>query len=333
MALEVFTAARIGLEATRGTSVTPTRNLSASSFIWEQTIATIRPEELRNNYEGWWSATAGVERNTFQMNGRNTYEQMILLGNMFVAPLGTASGTTISGGTAWTFTFTPSGTADNVKTGTVQVAEADTIATAPGVELKYLFGQTLNLHWEKNDDAGLQFDASYLSAGTATQITAFTGSPTDLNQFPVSMNNTQTYIDATTIGTTADTNVVSVDWTLNLNPVPFYSLNNSAGVTSVFRPQHRAWTARIVRQYASNSEWNVYGTKAERKIRVRSLGTAVAGINDKVDLDLYGVITERSKSNVDGITTEELTLEPIVDTGAGTISFQLVVVNHSFGTL
>lgn len=329
MALRVFTSARAGLEATPGTGVTPTRIIYGEQFTHEQTVATIRPEELRNNYEGFFSSAAGPERNTFGMSGRMSFDDAVWHANMFIAPLGTASGTA---GAAYTYTFTPSGTADNVKRASVQLGYADTIATAPGVSLVGVVGNQFHLHWEKNDDGALTFDTDYFTAGTATQITAFTGALSDRSTTPTSMFKTLVTLDATTIGTTSDSAVISVDWTLNLAPVPLYTLNNSAGATATYRPNHRTWTATIRRQYSNDTEWDIYQSKAERKVRILSIGPALGGTFYTVQLDLYGVYTDRKWSDVDGIITEDLTLEPYADTGAGTISHQMVVVT-SLGTL
>ena len=109
-------------------------------------------------------------------------------------------------------------------------------------------------------------------------------------------------------------------------PVPFYALDGTTAASAVYRPNHRTWTATIVRQFANDTEWDIYGTKATRKVRIRTTGPALGGSNYKIDLDLYGVYTGRSWSEVDGIITEELTLEPIFDTGTST-SHSLTVVN------
>lgn len=327
MSLQVFQSARAALEATRGTALTPTRILYAESFVHGQEIKTVRPETLTGSYEGFPAASTGVETNTYAESGRMTFEDLVWYANMFIAPLGTASGTATL---AYTYTFSPSGTADNLKTATVQMGWNDTIGTAaPGVSLSYVIGDTLHLHWEKSDDGALTFDANYLTAGTATQLTAFTGSLSARTTTPISTYKTTTFLDATTIGTTADTNVVSVDWTLNLNPVPFYALDNTAGPKSVYRPKHRTWTATIRRQYANATEWNIYQTKAARKVRIVSLGAALSGTFYTAQLDLYGVWTGRTWTDVDGIITEDLTLEP-----GGTVdpSFNMVVVT-SAGTL
>jgi hypothetical protein len=322
MALKVFTSARAALEATRGTDLTPTRLIYGESFEHDQTIATIRPEELRNSYEGFFSASAGPERNTLAVNGRVSYDDLIWWANLFMKAV--ASGT--GGAADKTWTFLPTVTADDVKTATIQLGYADTIATAPGIKLNYCIGDEFNLHFEKNDDGALTFSGKLLSAVANTQITAFTGSLSDRTVTLASANNTQVYLDATTIGTTADLNVTAVDWTVNLGPVPFYALNNSASASNTYRPNHKVWTATITRQFNSATEWSIYASKAERKVRVRTVGPALGGTNYKIDLDLYGVYTGRSWADVDGIITEQITMEPLWDTTA-LASHQLVVVN------
>lgn len=322
MALNVFQSGRAALEVTRGTDLTPTRLIYFEQAVHEQTVATIRPSEHRNSYEPVYSSSAGPETNTLQLSGRVTYDDLIWYANLFFK--GVASGT--GAGADKTWTFTPTNSSDDVKTATVQLGYSDTIATAPGIKLNYVFGRSLNLHFEKNDDGAATFQADFLAAKALTQITAFTGSLSDRTVTFASCNNTQVYIDATTIGTTADANVVSVDYTLNLDPVPFYTLDGTTAANSIQRPNWRNWTATIVRQYANDNEFDRYVDKAVRKIRVRTTGPALGGSNYKIDLDMYGVHTARSWSDVDGIITETLTFEPVFDTTTSTSS-SLVVVN------
>ena len=136
-ALRTFTSARAAFESTRGDNATPVRLIYAEDFITEQTLRTIRPEELRASYEGFFSAAAGVETNTFSMKGRLSFNQAALFGNLFFGPLLTGAG----GAADKTYTFPISNTADNVKTWAVQLGDAQAIsASVPGTSLKYLHG-------------------------------------------------------------------------------------------------------------------------------------------------------------------------------------------------
>lgn len=323
MALKVFTSARAGLEVTRGTNLTPTRLIYAEEFGFEQDVATIKPDEMRNSYNPNYSATAGPERNALTAKGRMSYDDMIWWGNLFFK--GVASGT--GGGADKTWTFLPTATSDDVKTATIQLGYADTIASAPAIELGYCMGDSLTLHFEKNDDGAITFDARLISPEALTQITAFTGALSDRTTVPASANGTTIYADqASAIGTTVDTTFVSLDFRLNLGPVPLYTLNGSTAATNAYRPNHRRWEATLVRQFTSDLYWDDYTDKTVQKIRARTLGAVLGASNYKIDLDLYGVVTNRRNADVDGIITEELTLSQIYDTTA-TADHNLVVVN------
>jgi hypothetical protein len=312
-------SARAALESVRGTDLTPTRLIYFSDASHGQTTETIRPEEYRNSYSGFFSASAGRETNTLRLESRASYDDIIWYGNLFLKAV--ASGT--GGSDPYTWTFLPTLTSDDVKTATVQLAyDASLIGTQPGVKLNFVMGDTLNIKWEKSEDAAVMIAADFASAKAATQITAFTGSLTDRTVTLMSTNNTTVYIDATTIGSTADSNVIAVDWTLNLNPVPLYTLDATTAAAAVYRPQHRTWTATITRQYNGATGWSAYTAKTVQKIRV----TTTTGASRSFQHDMYGVYTNREWADVDGIITEVLTLEPVYDT-ASTSDFNWVVKN------
>jgi hypothetical protein len=315
----VFTSARAALEATRGTSITPTRIIYAETFTLDHTVATIRPEEQRASYEGFFQAAQGPESSRVTMEGRVSFEDIIWHANMFYKPLAAAS----SGSPpSAVWTFTPTNTADDVKTHCLQLGDSAAIGTSPGVSLAYGMGDTFNIHYEKNDDGAATFSATYLYAKALTQITAFTGALSDRVTTPVSCNNTVVKIDTTTIGTTTDPLVTSVDFTLSLNPTPFYALDGTIAAQAVYRPAHRTWQAVVTRQYNAATEFTAYVAKTIRKIRVLTTNST-----NILQQDFYGVWTNRTYSEVDGIVTEELTLEPVFDTASST-STSLVCTNN-----
>jgi hypothetical protein len=323
MALRVFQSARAGLETNRGVGVTPTRLIYAEEMAFEQVVQTIKPDEHRGSYNPNYSASAGREENTITMSGRVSYDDLIWWANLFVK--GVASGT--GGGADKTWTFLPTATSDDVKAATIQLGYTDTIASAPGIEQQFCMGDTFTLHFEKNDDGAVTFDAQLIGGEALSQITAFTGSLSDRSVVLASCNNTILYADqASAIGSSQDTTFVSLDWTLNLGPVRFYTLSGTTGPTAVYRPDYRRWEATLVRQFTSDLYWDDYSDKTVQKIRCRTTGPALGGSNYKIDLDLYGVVTNRTESDVDGIITEELTLGQIYDATA-TADHQLVVVN------
>lgn len=320
MALRVFTSARAALETARGTTTTPTRLIYGEEFVHEQEVQTVRPEELRNSYAGFFTAAAGREVNRIRVRGRMSYTDAHWYGQCFFKGGVTATG----GADPYTWTYLPALTSDDLKTLEFQLGYSDTIgASAPGVKLNYCLGETLNLHWEKGDDNALTFDASWLSATAATQITAFTGTLSDRTTLAASTANTTVYSDpGGTIGATADSYIIAVDWTLNLGPVALYTLDGTNAAKAIYRPQHRTWTATITRQYADDTHWDDYIDKTVQKIRVKTS----TGATRNIQLDVYGVYTARRWSEVDGIITEEMTLDPIYD-ATSTSDHSLVVIN------
>jgi len=185
--LTVFTSARAALEVTRGTAIVPTRLIYAETFNPTYTVNTIRPEEARASYEGFFQAAAGPELTTVEMAGRASYDDLIWHANQFYVAL--AAGVLTLGAQVWA--FPPANTTDNVKTHNLQLGDSAAISAAtPGIALSYGMGDTLNLHYEKNADGALTFNAKYLYAKPLTQITAFTGALSDRVTVPVSCNNT-----------------------------------------------------------------------------------------------------------------------------------------------
>lgn len=334
MALEVFTSARGALEVTRGTSLTPTRLLYAEEWTHEQDRQIIRSPEKRGSYFPVYSAASGRETNTITAAGRVSYTDLPWWLNLAVkaVPSGTAGGAGET--TAFTHTFAPSSATDDVKSAYLELGYADTLATAPGISLPFVVCEELNLVFSKDDDAAIRFNASLRSPRAATQIAAFTGTLSDRTLRYASAINTQTYIDAATIGTTADNNVTSVDWTLTNGWADLWSLNNSAGAQATFRPVHRVWSATVTRYFANDVEWDAYLAATPRKVRVRTVGDIIAGATTSrytIDLDLYGVYTARSIVDADGLKMEQLTLEPVYD-GTAASDFRAVVINEVSAT-
>lgn len=317
MALKVFTSCRGALESVRGTDLTPTRLIYAEEFIWEQEVATIRPTELRNSYAPVFGASPGPERNRLTMRGRVSYEDMAWLGQLFFKSV---AGTGVN---PYVYTFLPTLTSDDVKTLTVQLGYADSIASTPGIKLNGLIGESLNVHWEKNDDGAMTYTAVFTTALAATQITAFTGTLTDRTTTFASCNNTTVYSDpGGTIGATADDSFISVDWTLNLNPVALYTLNATTAAEGMYRPQHRTWSATVTKKFETDGHWDDFQDKTVQKYRVKT----TTGASAIIQADFYGSYTARTSADVDGIGTEELTLEQVYD-ATSTSDFNWVVTN------
>lgn len=320
MALKILTSARTAIEATKGTAVTPaTRLLYATDMEWDQQVDTIIPQELRNSYFQNFRAYPGMESNTFTFKGDATFDDLAFWGLMAVK-----GGVAGSGGSAdKTWAFVPTGTADDLKSFTLEAAWGDLLATVgwrwPGVQVDE-FGLT----WEKNKTVEYAVKATTFKA--ATQITAFSGSLTDRTTISALGTNTTVYLDTSTIGTTADSGVQSVDFTLKNGLVRQEGLDGTSTGQGLFRPNPREAKLKLVRYMNSKTELDAFLAKTVRKVRVKTVGPALGGSTYQIQLDFYGVITGHKWAEADGYITQELSLDSIYDSTA-TTDFSLTVVN------
>jgi len=326
MALRIMSHARAGLEATRGTGVPPTRGIPFTEATHTQTFDHIAPEELRQSYFGHYTADVGTERNSFELSGIAGFWNLVWLANVHIKAV--ASGT--GAGADKTWAFVPTSATDDLRTATIEYGYADNIgATRPAWSVAGCIGDTLALNFDKSPgQSGVTFRSTLLSFKAAAQISAFTGAGTYTaeNGGLVKASATQVYIDSATIGTTADNDVLSVNWELQSGPQILYTLNNSTAGVEIVRPNPWSWTARIRRYYRNNTELNARTAGTVRKIRVRTLGPVLGASNYRLDLDLYGKYSARTLSTADGLGVEEFTLSPVYDATAAT-HFSLTLIN------
>lgn len=320
MPYRTFVSARAVLEATRGAGGTPVRILSLSDTPMPNlNREIIVPDELRSSYFPRYQAAAGNTRPEFSFSGTLDYSQAAWLGLVYVNGTATATGST-----SYTYSFLPQGTADQLKTVKFEVGWESLSGSNPGYSMPYMGGDTLTLRFDKAANE-VTFDAGFVGGTAAAQLSAYTGTPSRPTTALVTAANTIVSIDSSTIGSTADTNVQSVEWTLNNGWQQLQTLNNTSGPTSVLRPSPRTWTLRLRRYGANDTEWDAMEAGTSRLIRVLSTGPTLGSSAYKLTLDLYGVITGRSLTFVDDLIFEELELSQIYNESA-TTDFKLDVV-------
>ena len=323
MAVKTLLTARAILEASRGAGGTPTRLIYFEEGNHNQDITTLRPRELRNSYFPSFRAYAGVERNGFEFSGDFTFDQAIWWLNLHVKAV--ASGT--GGGADKTWAFTPAASTDDIKSALIQFGYADGIgASVPAWEVPYVLGDELSLSFVKNDT--VKFSSRLMSAKGATQISAFTGALSDVAMVSMVGQDTEVWIDPTTIGTTADTDILDATWTLNNGFVYLDTLTNTGVAKDLKRPEPRSWQLELTRYYSNDTELDRFIDKAERKIRIKNTGPVLGGTFYSLTLDCYGVLDTYEKADVDGLGVAKLTYLPIYD-ATPTSDFVITVVNAS----
>lgn len=325
MSLKIFKSARAGLEAARGTDTTPVSALEFETAFHQQAVQTIRPLTLRGSYNGYLSAAAGTETNTFEMSGALSYDMAIWLANTHIkAVAGGVKGVGID----YLWTFLPTAASDDIKSASVQIGYSDGIgAGQPAVKLNYCLGDELELTWDKSGDGTVLYKSKMVSPLAATQISAFTGTATAIGAtYLPSASTTAVTVDTTTIGSTADTYWDSLTFTLTNGFKNLYTLNNTTAATATFRPGPRNWKLTGSRYYQSKTEWDAYVAKTKRKIRIKSLGPVIGSSTYWINLDLYGVYTEMTWDEKDDLGFQTFTLEPLYD-GTATADFIFTVTS------
>lgn len=321
-----FYGARAGLESTRGTNVVPTRGIPFTSANHIEDLDWLYPEELRNSLFMHYVGETGTEVNALEFEGTADYNYLHWWANVHIAPV--ASGT--GAGADKTWVFLPSGTADNLKSATMQLGYSDGIsATQPATELGYLLGEQFMLRFDKTPgQSGVTFRSRMITPEPVVQIAAFSGVGTFIAQAGGLVKATQTgvTIDTTTIGTTTDVNVISLEWTMNAGWTNLYTLNNSTAAQDTFRTGPWLWSATIRRYLRNDTEWDARRAGTTRKIRVTTTGPTLGGSNYSIQLDLYGKYSGRTTGMADGLGYEDLTFVNLYDSTL-TADYRLTVVN------
>lgn len=320
---DIFTSLRAALEVTRGTALNPTRILEQTDFSHDPDVATIRPQERRGSFFGYYRATPGREQHAVTFGGNLTYNQAVWLGNVFIK--GNLTGT--GAGADKSYPFVPSSATDDMKSATLEWGYDTALsATQPGFRLPYVVGDELTMTFDKGSAEGVTFEANMHSPKAATQITAFGGTPTALTSTAISPVQVQVYIDAATIGSTVDNYVTVAEWNLVNGWTDLDTLNNTTAAQDTFRVNARAFSLDVTRYKINDTELDAYNAKTARKVRIKATGPVLGSSNYSLILDLYGVWTGYDNASVDGLAMETLTLEPVYD-GTATTDFSLTVVS------
>lgn len=319
---DIFTSLRAALETTRGTGVNPVRILEQTDFSHDPDVATVRPLERRGSFFAYYRATSGREQHSLNFGGNLSYNQAAWLGNLFIK--GVTSGT--GAGADKTYAFIPASATDDLKSATLEFGYDTALsATQPGFRMVYAVGDELTINFDKASPEGVTFSANMHSPKQITQLSSFGGSPTALTTTAISPVQVQVYLDAATIGSTADNYVTNAEWVLTNEWTDLDPLNLSTAAQDTFRVGARAFTLTMTRYKINDTELDIYNSKAVRKVRIKATGPVLGGSFYSLTLDCYGVYTGYDNVSVDGLAMETLTLEPVYDATA-TTDFSLTVV-------
>jgi hypothetical protein len=310
------------LESTAGSAATATRVLYANEATPSQEITSIANTTLRGNYFEAYEINPGIERNGLNISGPVLYNQIPFWLESSVKGGNTPSGTAAP----YTWAYTPnSGTANAPKTFTAEWGWADGGTSVPVYRLAGCATDELSVSYVK--DEAVTFTATTIAAGTVALGTAYSASPSDTTQISVLGVDAAVYIDATTIGSTADTSVQEATFTLTRGLVRREVLDGTSAAVDTVAPVARQARLEIVRYFTNRNELDQFLLKSERKIRIAVVGPTLGAGTYEFTLDFYGVADTHEIAEVDGVIVANITYRGIVDASAAT-DFSITVKNN-----
>lgn len=325
-------SARAALGATEAASTTPTRlmyfgqpsNIDTSGLQQFETIedrlAWAKADGLRNLYNG-------MESNTFRVSSvPASYEDFgFILATCpgVVSGAGTGAGTpTTTDTSAYTRTFTPSQTVTAYgATGGydmyLEVGPTDLLSTV-AQSVAGLRLSEWGLHFNRRasgTDNGCTYDATWMTHKAEADVTSFGGSLSDRTQTLALGTQFKAYIDTSTMGSTADTNVIAADFTYSRPPTMHPGADGTGNYTSMHFPNQVATHLSITRKFSDKTELNAYTAKTLRKVRLKCEGALIGAATalNTIQLDFIGKTVGHQVVDVDGIWYATLELDGLYD--------------------
>ena len=329
---ESLLTARAALGATEGAATTPLRlfyfgvpaNLDDSGIQDFTTIEDRRAWAKRDDLVALYN---GLENNVLAFNNApcsfQDFPWVLCTVPGIVSGAGLGAGTpTTTDTSAYTRTFTPSETVTAFgDTGGYdahfQWGNTDLISTV-GWSLPGCRCTDLTVNFNKRaagTDTGVTWSGKFETVKTATQITAFTGTLSDRTQtYPVG-NALVSYVDTTTQGSTADTNITSATWHIG-NPPSWHDGMDGTGLhTSMHFPSAMVSDMTIIRKFSDTTELATYLARTTRKIRIKIEGAIIGAATAKntLTLNFIGQPGEYKKQYIDGVLYASIPLMGVYD--------------------
>jgi hypothetical protein len=266
---------------------------------------------------------SGIESNTLGITGIPISYEQIGWWLTLLAPSGGGVPGTVDT-SAYTRTFTPvEGTAVNTfgtgyRTAYLEFSTLDFSSTLvqkmPAMRVSNI---TFNFNKRASGtDTGATMDLELMMGlGTATNGTAFSTALADATNTLVIGNQFTSYVDTTTLGTTADNNVSQARFSL-ANPLSFHDgFDGTRGHTSAHHSQQWTPTMTVTRKFSDLTELNAYLAGTTRKVRLAAEGGVVgaATATNQFRFDFVGSPMDHRRTEVDGLVYAEIDLEGIYD--------------------
>jgi hypothetical protein len=298
------------IEASRGTGIAATRLLTdivTPVMITPKYTKLLRPSN-RASLNPYFDAPINLLYSLDMAipDIRPTYESLPWWLQFFVK--GGVTGA-MTNTTVYTYTFTPTGTADDLKTAVFEYG-VDTAA----YQASYGLGQKLSLSLSRT--AGMKVTAEFLLAKEVAQ--AFTAALNPVAWEEINGALFTAWADTTTIGTTA---ITPVDFSLDIanNWQWWWAGDGNLYPGNAARKQFAA-TATLTTYFASTTERDAYTANTYRKIRVKTSGSTIPSSSPttakSMIIDCYGYWKDAVLSDLNGAYVLKSTADLVWDTTA-----------------
>jgi len=216
---------------------------------------------------------------------------------------------------AYRYTFTPTATADDLKTATIEVGD-----NTQAYQVEFCVGTRLELTLARNAASSMTVDFLGKQATAAT----FTGALSDRVTEDINGALAAVYINASggTIGTSLVTNVLDVKIGLETMQTQFWALNGSLASVDVYRNAPRSASVEMTMAFNNTTEYAAFKANFlgddPRLIRVKVLGSLVGAATSykTAQFDLYTVWAEAPFGEQDGLRVIQLSGETVYYPGA-----------------
>lgn len=247
---------------------------------FEPMVQRYDPALMRNSFEKFYE-TVIVSQNS-ELRGVKAPATYETLTNWLSWAVKGGVTPTLSNVAAYTWNFTPTLTADDIRGMGAEMGN-DTAA----YHMSAMYCQQLALDFTRGNESA-QVGADFIGQ-MAYPMDAKTPGLTRNNLNIINPAYVQTYIDSSTIGTTAFNDITSAQVTINNQMQQLYFLNNVLYPTGIARPA-RNLDLSITQWFDDATElanaMNAVGNGVQRKVRLRATGPAISGASPATNMSL-----------------------------------------------
>ena len=301
---------QIGYEATRGVGGAATVIIPALSVDLNPRYEQSKREEQRGSFIKLYRAPIITKHHVeIGIELTPTFEEFCWWAGLALKGLTAPTSTVNSSVKRWV--YTPTADSDDLKTASIEV-----VTDTQNLTIPFCVVNRLQFGWESGGPATMQVDLLGQRLTTASKTAALSA----ITSEEINPANTLAYIDASTIGTTAVTNVSAYSFTIDNGFMPLFTTNGNNYPTNFYRGERRAMRTEMTVDFDAMTEQTALAAGTQRKIRTKISGTEIAAsspsTNRSLTVDWYGYHEEAPFSTSDGKTQQRFTSESFYDATA-----------------